>query len=111
MNYDKPPQRLDSGETVAKLPSRRIVDPRDKPPRRSDTAADRAFLDAHQSELAQRYPNEFVAVVDGVFVDHDAKLFPLGQRVREKTGCEGGLFWFTGSRRPKFSPGGKQVWP
>ncbi len=111
MSYDKPRRPDEAGAPVAQRPSRRVVDPRDKRPVRSDPSADRAFLDAHRGELAERYPDEFVAVVNGAMIDHDAKLFPLGERVREKTGCDGGLFWFTGSRRPEFSSDGKQVWP
>jgi hypothetical protein len=110
MNYDKQTGPTGARE-VHKRPSIRLVDPRDTRPPRSDSAADRAFLDAHRAELSAQYPDEFVAVVNGALIDHDAKLFPLGERVRAKTGCDGALFWFTGSRRPEFSPGGKQVWP
>ena|SRR5579885_783494 len=96
---------------IVKRPSMRVVDPREKRPSRSDSVADRAFLDAHRAELAERYPDEFVAVVNGALAGHGPKLFPLGDHVHQTTGLEGGLFWFTGSRRPEFSRDGKQVWP
>jgi hypothetical protein len=111
-NTDEMPKRTtDDDVPVVKRPSMRVVDPREKRPPCSDSAADRAFLDAHRAELAERYPDEFVAVANGTIAGHGPKLFPLGDHVREHTGLEGGLFWFTGSRRPEFSRDGEQVWP
>jgi hypothetical protein len=91
--------------------SRWVVDPRDEHRPRSDPRANRAFFEAHETELAERYPDEFVAVVDGRFVDHGPNLFELGHRVFESTGCRTMFLWFTGNHRPRFTAGGNQVWP
>lgn len=111
MQYDENTHRHGPADLIVKRPSRWVVDPRDTRPPRSDAAADRAFLEANQTELVARYPDEFVAIVNGTFVDHDRQLFALGERVRSKTGYDGALFWFTGLRQPEFSRDGQQVWP
>lgn len=101
----------DGVDPIIRMPSMRVVDPRGTRPRQSDGEADRAFLDAHRADLAERYPDEFVAVINGELAGHGPKLFSLGKHVHQSTGYEGGLFWFTGIRRPEFSHDGKQVWP
>lgn len=111
MNYDDDAHRHRIAAPAEKRPARWIAGSRAARAPKSDASADRAFLDANRAELAQHFPDEFVAVVNGALVDHDRRLFPLGERVRERTGCDGGMFWFTGARPPKFSRDGKQLWP
>ena len=111
MKQQHRPEDAGDGLPVIRMPSMRVVDPHEKRPPRSDGDADRAFLDTHRAELAEQYPDEFVAVINGALAGHGPKLFALGDRVHRSTGYEGGLFWFTGSRRPEFSRDGKQVWP
>jgi hypothetical protein len=56
-------------------------EPRDCRRPLSKPGVNRAFLDAHRTELAAKFPDEFVAVVDGEFIDHGPKLFALGEHV------------------------------
>jgi hypothetical protein len=96
---------------IHKAPSVRVVDPRDRRRPRRSPGADRAFLDAHRAELAARYPDEFVAVVNGEFIDHGRDLFALGERINGTNGYNGALIWFTGPRRPRRTSDGNQVSP
>lgn len=43
---------------------------------------ERAFWSAHRVELTSRYPDEFVAVLNGTVVDHDRDLMVLVQRLQ-----------------------------
>lgn len=48
--------------------------------RRADE--DRGFWDAHRAEYLRLYPDQFVAVRNGEFLDHDPDLMLLVQRLR-----------------------------
>jgi hypothetical protein len=48
-----------------------------------DGEAERRYWDAHQSELLQRFPDEYVAIVNGEIVIHAPSLTVLSARVRD----------------------------
>ena len=44
---------------------------------------ERAFWSANRAELTRRFPDEFVAVLNGEVVDHDRDLIVLARRLQE----------------------------
>jgi hypothetical protein len=48
-----------------------------------DGEAERQYWDAHQSELLQRFPDEYVAIVNSESVIHAPSLTVLSARVRD----------------------------
>lgn len=44
---------------------------------------ERAFWSAHRAELTRRFPDEFVAVLNGEVVDHARDLMVLARRLQE----------------------------
>ena len=59
------------------LPDRETLDAA-----RKRAEAERAFWSAHRADLTRRYPDEFVAVLDGKVVDHDRDLMVLARRLQ-----------------------------
>jgi hypothetical protein len=51
-----------------------------------DLAGDLAFYEAHRAELGEKYPGEYLAIIDRVVVDHDASFEALAARVFRKHG-------------------------
>jgi hypothetical protein len=52
-----------------------------------DLTGDLAFYEEHRAELERKYPDEYLAIVDGSVVDHDASFDALGARVFRKYGA------------------------
>lgn len=67
-----------------------------------DLESDQAWYEAHRPELEQRYPDQYVAIVDGEVVDHDAEFAALAERVHARFGRRHVLM-------PRVVPGGRVV--
>ena len=63
----------------------RAAGPEEHPPE-PDLRADQAWYEANRRDLENRYPNEYVAIVDGRVVDHDPEFAVLAQRVLASLG-------------------------
>ena len=59
------------------LPDRETLDAA-----RKRAEEERAYWDAHRADLTSKYPDEFVAVQNGVVVGHDPDLIVLAQRLQ-----------------------------
>ena len=44
---------------------------------------ERAFWNAHRADLTEKYPDEFVAVLNGDVIDRDRDLMVLARRLQE----------------------------
>jgi hypothetical protein len=44
---------------------------------------ERAFCEAHRTELTRQYPDQFVAVMDEQVVDSDPDLYALAERLQD----------------------------
>lgn len=58
----------------------------DERPPEPDLQADQAWFAANRRDLEERYPGQYVAVVDGEVVDHDPEFAPLARRVLAQFG-------------------------
>jgi hypothetical protein len=97
--------------TIHQAPACRIVNTHEPHRPRSKPGENSAFLDAHRQELATRFPDEFVAIANGQFIDHGPELFALGERVQAVSGGAPALIWFTGPHRPRRTPNGNGFSP
>lgn len=51
-----------------------------------DLQADQDWFATNRQDLEERYPGQYVAVVDGEVIDHDPEFAPLARRVLARFG-------------------------